>query len=233
MPISKKPNQPNIIYQTKCALPLPAPLRKIFHYFGGLLTSFSVASLALTYYPLLRTNYLRPKPIVAQPNTPQVESSLPAPFEVIKAEAASYGLNSRFSIAIPKLQAFSNIVPFVDPFDEQSYQTALKEGVAHAKGSSLPGQGKTIYLFAHSTNSPTNVIKYNAIFYKLRDLEMGDKITIFYKDDKYLYEVFDIKVVSAEETNWLNNSQPENLILQTCDPPGTSLRRLLVIAKLV
>ncbi len=40
-----------------------------------------------------------------------------------------------FSLIIPKIHAKSKIIPNVDPADEKAYLTALKEGIAHAKGT--------------------------------------------------------------------------------------------------
>lgn len=134
-------------------------------------------------------------------------------------------------ISIPQINAVSNIVKNVDPFSVPEYKEALKFGVAHAKGTGFPGEGRRIYLFAHSTNSPLFVQQYNAVFYDLRKLTSGDTITIESKSKKYEYIVIDKKIVAASDISWLMGDQEEDLILQTCDPPGTSWRRLLVVAK--
>jgi sortase A len=150
----------------------------------------------------------------------------------VQEEANSYKVNSYFSIVIPKINAAANITANVDASNEEEYRKALMAGVAHAKGTYFPGQGKTIFLFAHSTNAPWNVSRYNAIFYLLGKLEAGDKFIIFFADHKYEYEVKDKLIAKANDTSWLVSSEAsEKVILQTCDPPGTSLRRLLVIAE--
>jgi sortase A len=150
----------------------------------------------------------------------------------VQQEALSLGINSYFSIYIPKIQAKSQIIANVDTAEENDYLQALKNGVAHAKGTYFPGQGKNIYLFAHSTDTDINVARYNAIFYLLRKLEKGDEIIIFFSDKKYIYYVDDKTITNPTDISWLNNnSQEETLILQTCYPPGTSLKRLIVTAK--
>ncbi len=147
-------------------------------------------------------------------------------------EALRYGVTTDFSVVIPKIDAKAKIIPNVDPGNKEEYQTALKQGVAHAYGTSFPGDGGNIFLFSHSTNAQYNVEQYNAIFYLLKELTSGDKIIIFYAGQKFEYQVTDKQTVEADNTNWLTSvSEEERLILQTCWPPGTSLKRLIVIAR--
>ena len=112
---------------------------------------------------------------------------------------------------------------------------ALKLGVAHAKGTGFPGGvGQNIYFFAHSTDSPINIIRYNAVFFLLRELESGDEIEVYFQGVKHRYAVFDKKIVEPTDTTYLmplNEGGIEQLILQTCWPPGTTLKRLLILAQ--
>jgi LPXTG-site transpeptidase (sortase) family protein len=137
-----------------------------------------------------------------------------------------------FSVSIPAIGASANVITNIDPYDEVAYSEALKKGVAHAAGTGLPGQGERIFFFAHSTNSPVNFSQYNAVFYQLRLLSEGDRIFINFNGESYLYIVREKVVVGAGDTHWLTEaSSSEELVLQTCDPPGTTVRRLLVIAE--
>lgn len=148
-----------------------------------------------------------------------------------KSMAQSYGLDPYFSLNIPKINSKANIIPNVDPGDFGEYSQALKQGVAQAKGTGFPGQGKTIFLFSHSTDSPLNFNRYNAVFYLLRKLEVGDRIMVYFLDQTYTYQVTQKIITEVKDTSWLRDQgEGERLILQTCDPPGTSLRRLLIIA---
>jgi sortase A len=150
----------------------------------------------------------------------------------VQAEANNFDVSSYFSIVIPKIEAASNVVANVDTSNQEEYVKALQKGVAHARGTYFPGQGKNIYLFAHSTDADYNVARYNAVFYLLRKLETGDRVIVYFADEKYEYEVTEKAVVPANDTSWLTTQKSdETLILQTCDPPGTNWKRLLVIAK--
>lgn len=154
--------------------------------------------------------------------------------EEAREDRIVYDKVSQFSIEIPAINAYSDVVYNVDPFDEDAYLGALKKGVAHAGNTGLPGQGKRIYMFAHSTNSPLNFSQYNAVFYQLGLLEENDLISVDINEKEYKYRVTKKRVVNATDTHWLTGkSKTEELVLQTCDPPGTTLRRLLVFAERV
>lgn len=141
--------------------------------------------------------------------------------------------SSEFSIIIPKIGANQIVIPNVDPENSDEYYEALTHGIAHAKGSNFPGQGGTTYLFAHSADVFWNLGRYNADFYLLKDLEVGDEITVIFNGERYNYEVTEKKVVDPSEAAYLTSERGvgEELILQTCWPPGTSWKRLLVFAK--
>lgn len=151
----------------------------------------------------------------------------------IQQEAKYFGVDSYFSIVIPKIGAKANIIANVDAANEEEYNKALLEGVAHAKGTYFPNQGKTIFLFAHSTNGSWNISRYNAVFYLLDKLNVGDQVLIYFADKRYIYEVYDTKITTPEDTSFFtsNKNIGETLILQTCYPPGTSWNRLLIFAK--
>ncbi|OGM28517.1 hypothetical protein A2801_03665 [Candidatus Woesebacteria bacterium RIFCSPHIGHO2_01_FULL_41_10] len=150
----------------------------------------------------------------------------------VQSLASSLGVDSHFSIVIPKIGARSKIIANVDPGVESEYRQALMEGVAHARGTYFPGQGNNIFLFSHSTGSSIDVTRFNAVFYLLRKLTKGDEIIIFFADRQYVYTVTEVITAAAVDTHWLTGlSDTEKLILQTCDPPGTSLNRLIVIGE--
>lgn len=152
--------------------------------------------------------------------------------EAVQKEAREYGVNSYFSVVIPKIEASSNVIANVDVSSKEEYLDALKKGIAHAKGTYFPGQGGRVFLFSHSTDSPLNFARYNAIFYLLTKLEKNDLIIIFFADKRYVYEVDDKISADISDVAWIQpKKEEEELVLMTCDPPGTTWRRLLVIAK--
>ena len=181
--------------------------QKIQRHIGTFLMLLGVCSLLYIYYPILRA-YFFPPP------TPKIQAQT----------VDSYW------IEIPKIKAAAPIVTNVDPWDETIYKDALKKGIAHAQGTALPGKGKT-YLFAHSSDYPWNITRYNTAFFKLHELKSGDAITIQNGDSTYIYTITDTKEVWPTEVEYIKN-QTADLILQTCTPIGTDLKRLLVFATL-
>jgi len=213
---------------------LPPLLPKRFYQpLGWGLMAISLAVFLLTAGPILVTEILyrleKKSEVQSQAIVPAIISPEPANAE---KEAASWGVSANFSIVIPKIQAKAEIIANVNAGKETEYREALKSGVAHAAGTSFPGQGGTIYLFAHSTDSPVNISRYNAVFYLIKELEAGDQIIVFYSGQKFIYQVTEKLITSASDTAWLTQSSPEEkLILQTCWPPGTSQKRLLIICQ--
>lgn len=144
-------------------------------------------------------------------------------------------VDKEFGIVIPKINVNASIYPEVDPANPEEFLPILRKGVAHAKGSAYPNREGNVYLFAHSTDAFYNVAHYNALFFLIGKLEKGDEVDIFYKDKRYKYEVIGKKVVEPEELGaYLKTiTEEKSLALQTCYPPGTTLKRLVVIAKAV
>jgi sortase A len=137
-----------------------------------------------------------------------------------------------FSIVIPKIAANSRILSNVDAANESEYLGALQEGVAHTKGTAFPGEGGHIFMFAHSTDYIWNVGTYNAVFYLLYKVEVGDEVDIFYKGERHVYRVTGTQIVDPSQVEYLTRKTDKELLtLQTCWPPGTTLKRMLVFAE--
>src|SRR3989338_1531099 len=147
------------------------------------------------------------------------------PIEILTPE------DPNFSIIVPKIGANAKILQNIDASDENIYLNALNKGVAHTLGTAFPGEGGHIFLFAHSTNYFWNVATYNAIFYLLYKLEKNDEINLFYQGQRYVYRVIGRETVDPSQVQYLTRkTNREFLTLQTCWPPGTTLKRLLIFA---
>lgn len=147
-------------------------------------------------------------------------------------EEILYPQDPMFSVVIPKIGANEKIIANVDPDNEKEYIEVLLHNIAHAKGTAFPGVNGTTYLFAHSTDDFWNVGRYNAVFYLLNKMEKGDDVVLFFNNKRYNYIVSDTKIVDPNDTHFIaaNLGQGEQVILQTCWPPGTAWKRLLVFA---
>jgi len=136
-----------------------------------------------------------------------------------------------FSLIIPKISLNTIVKSSVDLSHEEDYQAALKTGVAHAQGTALPDEHGTVYIFGHSTDYPWNISSYNAHFYPLKYLDEGEEVIVIYQGKNYLYRVEKRKIIEARELEYLvSQNNEDKLILQTCWPPGTTWKRLIVVA---
>lgn len=209
-------------------------VKQILKIFGSGLLTFAIVLFMFSYGQIItqELSYWLNSPAIDQ-TTPFVYRDVSAQrVEDVESEAKEHNLTAYFSLVIPKIDASANIITNVDVNNKLDYLSALQKGIAHARGSSFPGQNGRIFLFSHSTDSPANFAQYNAVFYLLRKLEKGDQIVIYFTAKKYVYEVIDKIVESPADTHWLEpKSGAEELVLMTCDPPGTTWNRLIIVAK--
>ena len=213
-----------------------------FRTLGNSLVVAAVVWLAYSFYPVFKVELFyqldRARGVQREIS---VEETLPEPpktsfGEILKRPKplAITPVSKEFGIVIPKINANSKIVPNVDPGNYEEYSRKLLEGIGHAKGTVFPGTVGNCYLFSHSVANLWDVPRYNAQFWLLSKLEKGDMVFVFYNGRQYDYKVVEKLVVPAKETSWLNAIYHEPILtLQTCDPPGTTWRRLIVVAKLV
>ena len=144
-------------------------------------------------------------------------------------------VNTDFSMVIEEIGVNAPVVADVPVIDEKAYNEALKNGVAHAASSDYPSDKPgNMYLFAHSSINFWELGKYATTFNLLRKLNFGDRVHIFYKSKTYVYSVVNKEVLKGWNTYPLTRPVIEPILtIQTCDPPGTTLNRLVVTAKLI
>jgi LPXTG-site transpeptidase (sortase) family protein len=126
-------------------------------------------------------------------------------------------------IYIPSINAASIVIDNVDPWNAKEYQEALKKGVAKAKGYDN-------FYFAHSSLPPWEMTRVNSAFLKLGQLKIGDEIIVFNNGLEKKFIVSSKKEVWPTEVEVLEGKENQ-LILQTCTPPGTDFKRLLIFAE--
>lgn len=145
-------------------------------------------------------------------------------------------VSTSFGIVIPKIGANAKIIDNVDPFNASIYQKALTKGVAKAKGTANPNiANSNMFLFSHSSVNILEASQFNSVFYLLNKLSKNDDIYIYFEGKKYSYKITETKIVDAKDISYLSSklearSSKHTLTLMTCWPPGTSYKRLIVIA---
>ncbi len=222
---------------------------------GNFLVLFTIFGVVATFGPAVyfeahyqATQIFKIQYKVADLKTPQGPSELgkiiqkeqlakiqPSLFNTVLAgqrEEILYPADPVFSVVVPKIGANERIIANVDPNNENEYLRILQQNIAHAKGTAFPGMDGTTYLFAHSTDNFWNVGRYNAVFYLLNKMEKGDDVVLFFNNKRYNYVVNETKIIDPSDTHYIASDlgQGERVILQTCWPPGTAWKRLLVFA---
>ncbi|MFC1780594.1 sortase [Patescibacteria group bacterium] len=121
----------------------------------------------------------------------------------------------------------------VDSNQEEVYKKALDKGLAHFKGTYLPGGLGNVLVYGHSAAgdyAEKNPNDHVTSFTRLFKLNIGDKITVDFNETQYDYIVKKIKEVNPGDVEILNSSGGKTLTLMTCSPPGLNSKRLVVTA---
>jgi len=213
----------------------------ILRTFANTLILGSLAFLSISLYPLVKEEFLyyyrrfrgsvcqiesAPQPPLRE-LSPGLPTPTPPPLAVTPA-------STDFGIVIEKIGANAPVVADVETTSREAYMEAMRHGVAHAKDTAKPDQIGNVYLFAHSTLNFWEYGPYATVFTTLHQLVPGDRIVVFYQDKRYDYLVDQKEIVPGFDTVPLSRSSTRRLLtLQTCDPPGTTWRRLIVVAKLI
>lgn len=133
-----------------------------------------------------------------------------------------------FLLSIPKLEIVDANVK-VDSLN-------FEKNLSHFPGSAIPGEIGNSFITGHSVlpqfADPKN---YKSIFSKLSDLDVGDDIIAEVDGKKLNFVVQYKKVVDPKDTSVIGqiSQSGKNLTLMTCVPPGTNLKRLIVITSLI
>jgi len=134
-------------------------------------------------------------------------------------------------VIIPKINVEIPVNYTATSTSENLIENDLEGGVVHYPTTAFPGQVGNASFFGHSSNNIFNPGKYKFAFVLLHDLVPGDVFYLTYHDTVYAYKVFYTHIVSPSDVGVLNPiaNHPDTATLITCDPPGTSLNRLVVV----
>ncbi len=136
-------------------------------------------------------------------------------------------------VIIPKINVEIPVDYNVDTTNENVIENDLEEGVIHFPTTVDPGQLGNAAFFGHSSNNIFNSGQYKFAFVLLHTLVDGDTFYLTYNHTVYVYKVISHFVVSPSDTAVLGTvpDQQATATLITCDPPGTSINRLIVIGQ--
>jgi len=200
-------------------------VRKSRH-FMPLVAAISVALV----FGILQYNRL----IVAQVKAYVSPGSI-SPQNIIIDPTTSTKVGPEPRIIIPKINVDAPVVYDVPSLEEKVIQSKLKDGVVHYPipgASSVPGQTGNTVVLGHSSNDVFDDGAYKFVFVQLDKLDKGDTFYLNYGGTRYTYSVTEKKVINPNEVGQLviDNGKPLATLV-TCTPPGTALKRLVVIAE--
>lgn len=117
--------------------------------------------------------------------------------------------------------------------NEADIENDLQNGIVHYPNTAVPGQTGNATFFGHSSNNIFNKGKYKFAFVLLHTLETGDTFYLTYNGKLYVYKVISRTIVDPSQVGVLEPipGQTATATLITCDPPGTSLHRLVVVGQ--
>jgi sortase A len=136
-------------------------------------------------------------------------------------------------VIIPKINVQIPVNYSQTSTNEADIENDLENGVVHYPTTSVPGQQGNAAFFGHSSNNIFNKGKYKFAFVLLHTLVNGDTFYLTYNSKMYVYKVISTKVVEPSDVGVLAPipGQMATATLITCDPPGTSLHRLVVVGQ--
>jgi LPXTG-site transpeptidase (sortase) family protein len=136
-------------------------------------------------------------------------------------------------VIIPKINVEIPVDYNETSTNEANIENDLEDGVVHYPTTVQPGQLGNAAFFGHSSNNIFNKGKYKFAFVLLHTLVKGDTFYLTYNDKVYVYKVVSKTIVSPNDINVLNAipGQTATATLITCDPPGTSINRLIVVGQ--
>ncbi len=132
-------------------------------------------------------------------------------------------------VIIPKINVEIPVVYNVPTIEESAVEKGLERGVVHYATTPNPGEQGNVVIFGHSSNNIFNPGKYKFAFVLLSRLDNGDTFYLTKDGKLYVYKVYKKQIVDPTAVQVLGPAdKPDTATLITCDPPGTSLHRLVV-----
>ena len=161
---------------------------------------------------------------------PFIQPSSAASSTPIILSSDSVAPTSTPEVIIPKINVEIPVDYSLTTNAEDAIQSSLENGTVHYPNTVKPGEQGNTAIFGHSSNNIFNPGKYKFAFVLLHQLVPGDLFYLTYNGKVYTYKVYAKQIVKPSQVEVLNNvaDKTATATLITCDPPGTSLNRLVV-----
>lgn len=157
------------------------------------------------------------------------------PQNIVLDPTTNISVSKEPKVIIPKINVEAPVVYGLGSIAEDAVQKALEGGVVHYPipgANSIPGQVGNTVLLGHSSNDVFDTGGYKFIFVQLDQLKEGDTFYLHYEGTRYTYSVTKKEIIDPTEVSKLTQKTDKPLVtLLTCTPPGTALKRLLVVGE--
>lgn len=196
------------------------------HHVRSLIFGFSMGALVLLIFLFSFFNERFITPFI-RPST-QVSAS---PI-IVNPTGAGEASGPEPKIIIPKINVEAPVVYDEPSIEEKAVQKALERGVVHYATTPNPGEKGNSVIFGHSSGNILNSGKYKFAFILLKSLDKGDTFIVDKDGKRYVYKVYEKYVTPPTDVSILNaRNVPATMTLVTCDPPGMSTNRLIIIGE--
>ena len=146
--------------------------------------------------------------LIAKEDTPQNE----------EAETDVSLRDALYILRIPKIDS-ENLVR------EGTSSSVLSDALGHEAETAYIGEKGNCVIAGHRNYS------FGKYFNRLNEVEIGDDIYVDAMDGTHSYKVSEIKVVTPDQIEILDDTEDEQLTLYTCTPIYIATHRLVIIAK--
>lgn len=164
---------------------------------------------------------------------PFIQPSRTASETPVIVDTASAIVSTTPKVIIPKINVEIPVDYSQTSTDAKTIETALDKGIVHYPTTVRPGEAGNAAFFGHSSNNIFNPGKYKFAFVLLHELVEGDTFYLTNDGKAYAYRVISRTVVEPTQVSVLGPvpGKTATATLITCDPPGTSLKRLVVVGE--
>ena len=164
---------------------------------------------------------------------PFIQPSRTAAATPIIVDPTAAPVSNTPEIIIPKINVQIPVDYTQSTTNEADIENGLENGIVHYPTTEKPGENGNAAFFGHSSNNIFNKGKYKFAFVLLHELVPGDTFYITNNGKTYVYKVISKTIVKPTEVGVLDDvpGHTATATLITCDPPGTSLNRLIVVGE--
>ncbi|MCL5432764.1 MAG: sortase [Patescibacteria group bacterium] len=211
-----------------------------FGFIAALYIFFPLISWQIYFAPVFASNELTaPIPKYTIVNKSTVQSLIAATTEKISGidytNAQNWFPNFKTEDKSPQIQSYTLSIPKVGIKDAtvSTVDFDLSKHLINYSGTAIPPNKGNAVVVGHSTLPQLfNQNDYKTIFATTYLLKIGDEIKVKIDGIEYLYKVFNITVVDADDTSVFSQNYDDSyLTLITCTPPGTTWKRLIIKAR--